>query len=49
VERKRCAMILVSHDIHAIRNFCSRAIVLKSGRARVFDDIELALSIYQSL
>ena len=49
VKRKHCAMILVSHDMHTIKQFCSKAVILKAGRARVFDDIEFALSIYQSL
>lgn len=43
------ALILVSHDIHAIRSYCEKAMVLKGGRARVFDDLDLAISIYASL
>ncbi|MCY1669388.1 ABC transporter ATP-binding protein [Rhizobium sp. SL86] len=49
VKRKHCAMILVSHDVNTIRNYCNRALVLKSGRGRVFDDLDLALSIYSTL
>lgn len=49
VQRAHCAMILVSHDVHTIRSFCSKALVLKSGRGRVFDDIDLALKIYETL
>jgi len=49
VRRGHCAMILVSHDQNIIRQYCSSALVLKSGRGRVFDDIELALEIYNSL
>jgi capsular polysaccharide transport system ATP-binding protein len=49
VRRKHCAMILVSHDQNIIRQYCSSALVLKSGRGRVFEDIELALEIYNSL
>lgn len=49
VERADAAMILVSHDIHTIREFCDRALVLKNGRGRVFDDLDLAISIYSSL
>ena len=48
-KRKHCAMILVSHDTSIVREFCSKALVLKAGRGRVFDDIELALKIYDSL
>ena len=49
VKRKDCAMILVSHDVHTIRQYCSRALVLKKGRGRVFDDIDFAISIYSTL
>jgi len=49
VRRRHCAMILVSHDQNIIRQYCSSALVLKSGRGRVFEDIELALEIYNSL
>ncbi|WP_454811208.1 ABC transporter ATP-binding protein [Labrys neptuniae] len=49
VQRAHCAMIIVSHDVEIIRNFCRSALVLKGGRGRVFDDLELALSIYSSL
>lgn len=49
VKRKHRAMILVSHDTHIIRNYCTKALVLKAGRARVFDDIDLALRIYETL
>jgi capsular polysaccharide transport system ATP-binding protein len=47
--RSHCAMILVSHDPGIIRRYCQRALVLKAGRGRVFDDLELALSIYATL
>jgi capsular polysaccharide transport system ATP-binding protein len=49
VQRINCAMILVSHDINIVKNYCSKALVLKNGRGRVFEDLELALRIYQSL
>jgi capsular polysaccharide transport system ATP-binding protein len=49
VKRKHCAMILVSHDIHIIKEFCNKALILKEGRGRVFDDIDRGLEIYESL
>lgn len=49
VKRQHCAMILVSHDVNIVRQYCNRALVLKAGRGRVFDDIDLALSIYSTL
>lgn len=49
VQRKHCAMILVSHDIAIIKAYCNKAMVLKAGRSRVFDDVEFAIDIYSSL
>lgn len=49
VQRVHRAMILVSHDVNIVRQYCDKALVLKSGRGRVFDDLDLALDIYHSL
>jgi len=49
VRRKNCAMILVSHDANIIKQYCNKALILKAGRGRVFDDIEFALNIYHTL
>jgi capsular polysaccharide transport system ATP-binding protein len=49
VKRKHCSMILVSHDVATIKTYCSKALVLKNGRGRVFDDLEQAISIYATL
>jgi capsular polysaccharide transport system ATP-binding protein len=49
VKRKHCSMILVSHDIHIIKEYCHKALVLKAGRGRVFEDLDFALRIYSSL
>ena len=49
VQRAHCAMVLVSHDVNVIRQFCNKALVLKAGRGKVYEDLELALSIYSTL
>ncbi len=49
VRRKHCAMILVSHDTNIIKQYCNKALVLKSGRGRVIEDLDLALQIYSTL
>lgn len=49
VKRADRAMIMVSHDLNVVRTFCRSALILKSGRGRVFDNIELALRIYETL
>jgi capsular polysaccharide transport system ATP-binding protein len=49
VQRKHCAMILVSHSVPVIREYCDRALVLKNGRGKVFEDLDFAINIYASL
>jgi capsular polysaccharide transport system ATP-binding protein len=49
VARKDCAMIMISHDTQIIRSYCNKALVLKNGRGRVFDDVDFAINVYQSL
>lgn len=48
-KRKDAAMILVSHDMGIIREYCSSGMVLKRGHGRLFDDLDLAISIYATL
>ena len=49
VKRAHRAMILVSHDQRIVREYCRSALVLKAGRGRLFEDLELALRIYETL
>lgn len=49
VKRANTAMILVSHDVSILKRFCDRAVILKGGRSRVFDDLDFAVSIYHTL
>ena len=42
-------MVLVTHDVAILKAYCNKALVLKNGRGKVFDDIEFALSIYSTL
>lgn len=43
------AFIMASHDMHMISTFCERALVLDSGRVRMFDDVEEAIDVYKWL
>ncbi len=49
VKRAHRAMVLVSHNAQVVREYCRSALILKAGRGRVFDDLELALNIYNTL
>jgi capsular polysaccharide transport system ATP-binding protein len=43
------AMIIASHDMKTISNFCDRALVLREGLASYFDDVNAAISTYTKL
>ena len=49
VERQHRAMVLASHDLNIVRSYCDKALLLKAGRGRVFDDLDLAIDIYNTL
>lgn len=43
------ALILASHAEDMIREYCDRALVLHQGKGRMFDDVEVALKVYEDL
>jgi capsular polysaccharide transport system ATP-binding protein len=43
------SLILASHLGEFIKAYCSRAIVLHHGRGNLFDDVDLALQVYNDL
>jgi capsular polysaccharide transport system ATP-binding protein len=43
------SLILASHIGDIVKTYCSRALVLHRGRGKVFDDLGLALDIYEDL
>jgi capsular polysaccharide transport system ATP-binding protein len=43
------AFIIASHDLEFLRKTCDSAIVIESGRAKLFNDIDLAVEIYTSV
>ena len=43
------AMILAIHGPETVKEYCTSALVLKSGHGRVFDDVNLACDIYTTL
>jgi capsular polysaccharide transport system ATP-binding protein len=47
--RKHRAFIIASHDLEFLRQNCTYAILIESGRAKLFDDIDLAIEIYTSV
>lgn len=47
--RQDRTMILASHSMDSVRNFCNRGLLLDNGRAKVFDDVGIAIQNYLNL
>lgn len=45
-KRAERAFMIASHDTLLIKKYCDRALLVESGQARIFDDIEEAVDIY---
>ncbi len=43
------AFIMASHDTHLIASYCERALIIESGRAKMFDDVDEAVETYKWL
>ncbi len=43
------ALLLVSHDAAILNDYCNGALVLHHGRSKLFQDVPLALDIYNNL
>jgi capsular polysaccharide transport system ATP-binding protein len=43
------AFVVASHDLGFIRQTCNEAIIVENGRAKRFEDLELAIEIYESI
>ncbi len=43
------SLVLASHVPSIVKQYCTRALILHHGRAKMFDDLDLAADIYDSL
>ncbi len=48
-KRKTASLIMVSHDLKEIEEFCDSAIILHQGELTFYPDLQQAISIYQGL
>jgi capsular polysaccharide transport system ATP-binding protein len=46
---QRSDIILVTHNVHTLRQYCDRGAVLDNGELTLFDDIGAALSRYHRI
>ncbi|RMH39576.1 MAG: ABC transporter ATP-binding protein [Deltaproteobacteria bacterium] len=44
--RERAALIMVSHRVETLKEYCSRCAVLQNGRLVMFDSVEEAADVY---
>ncbi len=40
------AFIMASHDTHLVTSYCERALIIESGRAKIFDNVQEAVDTY---
>jgi capsular polysaccharide transport system ATP-binding protein len=40
------AFMMASHDTHLVASHCTRALIIESGKAKLFEDIEEAVDVY---
>ena len=43
------ALLLASHSLDLVQDYCNRAIVLHEGKATLFDDVKEAVAVYEQL
>jgi capsular polysaccharide transport system ATP-binding protein len=44
--RAHRAFLLASHDVHLIASYCDKALIIESGRAKMFEDVQEAVEVY---
>jgi capsular polysaccharide transport system ATP-binding protein len=48
-KRSNRAFIMATHDINLVTSHCDRALIIESGRAKIFDDVVEAVETYKWL
>lgn len=49
VKRADKSMIIVSHELHNIKEFCHRGAILDAGKLQIYDNLDEAIAIYNNL
>ena len=47
--RRDRALLLASHSLPTVRQYCNRAIVLDNGVAQMYEDVNEAIAVYEAL
>ncbi|WP_374408313.1 ABC transporter ATP-binding protein [Pelagerythrobacter sp.] len=48
-KRKDRSLLLASHSLSAVRQYCNRAVVLHNGVATMYEDVGKAIAVYEGL
>jgi len=48
-KRANRAFVIASHNVNFLKDVCNKAIVIHQGQAKLFEDVDLAIEIYQAL
>ena len=48
-KRAHRAFVIASHDLELLRRTCTRGVVIEDGRAKLFDDIDVAVDVYNAI
>jgi capsular polysaccharide transport system ATP-binding protein len=46
--RERASVILVSHNINTVKQYCERCAVLTDGKLQLFDSVDAAAEVYEA-
>ena len=48
-KRSDRALLLASHSVELVQQYCNRAVILNDGQAHVYEDVDEAISVYNDL
>ena len=46
--RQRSSVILVSHNLKTVKQYCDRCAVLADGKLQMFDSVDAAAEVYEA-
>ena len=47
--RRHADIIMISHDMHTLKTYCNRGVVLAHGKLHIFQDLDDAIAQYRML
>jgi capsular polysaccharide transport system ATP-binding protein len=47
--RQNCDIIMISHSMETLKDYCSKGVVVADGNVLFFDDIDDAIELYRRM